>query len=371
MAYRSLRDTSAAVVMPLRFIARNWGSGHDTAMTHGPHGTLAFGSMELRVLNVLQWRGAHAATAAAPEADCGQDLFLIDTCQRRVAVMFGSEKLEPARRQFPADGALEHFEGAGAYAFLLRFCCGLESKLVAESEIFGQIKQAWRDFSGRGSPLAKQLSPWIQPLFQDAKEIRAQYLGSLGSVSYGSQVRRLLGEEVDSGPTLLVGAGQLAQAVAPWLTGSELWLWNRTATRARELALELAKRSPERPVRVIAEGAEAELTAWRGAHQVVICVPPERQADQARVAAWRERLDGGGRIIHLGAGAEGAAPWSNLPEFVSLGALFGMLQAHSEVRRRQLERSRAACLEKALLRALGANSSHPHSWEDLAAFNAV
>src|ERR1039458_7628839 len=61
MAYRSLRDTCAAVVMPLRFIARNWGSGHDTAMTHGPHGTLAFGSMELRVLNVLQWRGAHAA----------------------------------------------------------------------------------------------------------------------------------------------------------------------------------------------------------------------------------------------------------------------------------------------------------------------
>src|ERR1017187_9026734 len=180
MAYRSLRDTSAAVVMPLRFIARNWGLGHDTAMTHGPHGTLAFGSMELRVLNVLQWRGAHAATAAAPEADCGQDLFQIDTCQRRVAVMFGSEKLDTARRQFPADGALEHFEGAGAYAFLLRFCCGLESKLVAESEIFGQIKQAWRDFSGRGSPLAKQLSPWIQPLFQDAKEIRAQYLGSLG-----------------------------------------------------------------------------------------------------------------------------------------------------------------------------------------------
>jgi len=48
-----------------------------------------------------------------------------------------------------------------------------------------------------------------------------------------------------------------------------------------------------------------------------------------------------------------------------------MLQAHSEVRRRQLERSRAACLEKALLRGLGANSSHPHSWEDLAAFYAV
>jgi hypothetical protein len=184
-------------------------------------------------------------------------------------------------------------------------------------------------------------------------------------------VRRLLGDEADSGPTLLIGAGQLAQAVAPWLAGSELWLWNRTAARARELALELAKRQPARPVRVIEEGDAAELAAWRGARQVILCIPPELRADQARVDAWRVRHSLGGRIIHLGTGAEGVAPWKDLPEVVSLGALFDMLQAHSEVRRRQFERARAACLEKALLRGLGANSSHPHSWEDLAAFNAI
>jgi len=357
MAYRRGRNSPA--------------KGHDTAMTHGAHGTLAFGSMELRLLNVLQWRTAHVVSTTAPEADCSQDLFRIDTCQRRVAVLLGQQNLDAALQLFPADGALEHFQGTDAYAFLLRFCCGLESKLVAETEIFGQIKQGWRDFSGLASPLAKQLSPWMQHLFQDAKEIRAHYLGGLGSASYGSQVRRLLAEQLGSGPTLLVGAGQLAQAVAPWLTGSELWLWNRTAMRARELALELAKRSPERPVRALEEGAAAELAAWRSAHQVVVCVPPDALADQARVAAWRERQQRGGRVIHLGVGAEGAAPWNELPEFVSLGALFDMLQAHSEVRRRQLERARAGCLEKALLRSLGANSSHPHSWEDLAAFNAV
>ncbi len=345
-------------------------AGHDTAMTHGVFGALTFFTMELRGLNVLQWRGAHLAAASAPGAHDGQDIFLIDTCQRRVAVLFGSDKLEAARRHFPADGALEHFEGAAAYSFLLRFFCGLESKLVAETEIFGQIKQAWRDFSGGGSLLASQLSPWMQHLFQDSKEVRAQYLSSLGSVSYGSQVRRLLGDEAAAGPTLLVGAGQFAQAVAPWLLGSELWLWNRTGSRARELALELAKRNPERPVRVIADGAEAELAAWRGARQVVLCVPPDSVADGARAAAWAERQEHKGRIIHLGAGAEGVAPWNNVAEFVSLGVLFDMLHAHSEVRRRQLERARAACREKGLLRALGANSSHPHSWEDLAAFNA-
>jgi hypothetical protein len=327
--------------------------------------------MDLRHLNVLQWRGAHAAPTGSPLAPGGLDLFLINTCQRRVAVLFGSDDVPAARAQFPADGALEHFEGAAAYAFLLRFSCGLESKLIAETEIFGQIKQAWREFSDRASPLAKQLSPWMQLLFQDAKETRGQHLGNLGSVSYGSQVRRLLGQDTAGGPTLLVGAGQLAQAVAPWLTGSELWIWNRTPARARELALELAKRNPDRPVRVIEPGSESELAAWRGAQQIVVCVPPEAAADQRRLAAWRERAGGGGRIIHLGAGAEGVTPWKDLPEFVSLRALFEMLQTHSDVRRRQIDRARKACLEKALLRGLGANASHPHSWEDLAAFHVA
>jgi hypothetical protein len=316
--------------------------------------------MDLRLLNILHSRVAPAAATPG---------FEIRTCQRSVVMLYGFEALAAARAQFPADGALEQFEGAAAYAFLLRMCCGLESKLVAETEIFGQIKQAWRDFSSHSSRLAQQLSPWMQQLFCDAKEIRAQYLGSLGSASYGSQVRRLLGDDATAGPTLLIGAGQLAQAVAPWLTGSELWLSNRTAARARELARELGKRSPERPVRVFEDGVEGELAAWRGAHQIVICVPPDAESDRLRIAAWRERTGGGGRIIHLGAGAEGTAPWKDLPEFVSLGALFDMLQAHSDVRRRQIERACAACREKALLRGLGANASHPHSWEDLAAFN--
>jgi glutamyl-tRNA reductase len=327
--------------------------------------------VELRDLKVLNWRGARVAGVAAAEAAPGLDYFPIDTCQRRLAICDGPEMLALMRGEFPDDGALESFEGADAYAFLLRFAAGLESKLVAETEIFGQIKTAWREFCDRGSPLARQLSPWIQLLFQDAKEIRSQHLSKLGSASYGSQTRRLLGDEAGGGPTLLVGAGQLAQSVAPWLPGSELWLWNRTRERAVELARELAKREPARPVRVIDSGLEAELAAWRCARNVIVCVPSDAPKDAARVAAWQQRIDRGGRVIHLGLGADGAAPWSELPELVSLGALFEMLQAQSEQRRRQFERARRACQEKALLRSLSANSSHPHSWEDLAAFDSL
>jgi hypothetical protein len=328
--------------------------------------------VELHELNVLHWRGAHVAPAAAPEPCSGQDLFLIDTCQRRVALLQGRGALALARREFPAGGALECFEGTDAYAFLLRFACGLESKLVAETEIFGQIKQAWRDFSGRASPLGRQLSPWVQLLFQDAKAIRAQYLVHLGSASYGSLVRRLLGEEtVPQGPTLLLGAGQLAQSVAPWLTGSALWLCNRTPERAQELARELSKRWGERPVQVIEDGFEAELAAWRAARHVVACIPPDAARDGARAAAWRARGEPGGRVIHLGLGAQAALPWSELPELTSLGSLFDMLRSHSQQRARQLQQAQRACLEKAVLRSLDAGSSHSHSWEDLAAFQNI
>jgi glutamyl-tRNA reductase len=326
--------------------------------------------VELRELNVLHWRGAHVAAVTAPEPVSGQDAFLIDTCQRRVALLDAEASLELVQREFPADGALERLEGADAYSFLVRFACGLESKLVAETEIFGQIKQAWRDFSERGSALSRRLSPWMQLLFQDAKAVRAQHLCQLGSASYGSQVRRLLGEDT-AGPILLIGAGQLAQSVAPWLAGSALWLSNRTSERAHELARELAKRTPLRPVRVIEGGAEAELAAWSEAHNVIVCVPSDPALDARRVEAWRARGPDTGQLIHLGLHADGELPWQGLSGLVSLGALFDMLRSQSELRRRALERARRACLEKALLRSLGASSSHPHSWEDLAAFASI
>jgi len=330
--------------------------------------------VELKELNVLHWRGAHVAPATAPEPSTGQDLFLIDTCQRRVAVLQGRDAIALARREFPLDGALESFEGTDAYAFLLRFACGLESKLVAETEVFGQIKQAWREFSGRISPLARQLSPWMQLLFQDVKAIRAQHLVHLGSASYGSLVRRLLGEEaVPQGPTLLLGAGQLAQSVAPWLSGSALWLCNRTPQRAQELSRELVKRWGERPVRVIDGGFEAELAAWRDASHVVACIPADAARDGERVAAWRARSQAGGRVIHLGLGAQASFPWSELPELVSLGSVFGLLRTHSQQRSRALQQAQHACAEKAVLRSLDAGSSHSHShsWEDLAAFQNI
>ena len=46
---------------------------------------------------------------------------------------------------------------------------------------------------------AKALRPWIQRLLQDTKEVRSEYVVGLGSATYGSLVRRLLGGELAGG----------------------------------------------------------------------------------------------------------------------------------------------------------------------------
>ncbi len=74
----------------------------------------------------------------------------------------------------------------------------------------------------------------MQRLLQDTKEIRSEYVVGLGSATYGSLVRRLLGGP-GSGPTLLLGAGQLAETVLPYLEcgrGAGLEPQRRPRTRA-------------------------------------------------------------------------------------------------------------------------------------------
>jgi len=335
--------------------------------------------MKLAELHVFHFDGASAAlsTGELAAASTQSQAWVIATCQRSVVVVAGRAAREALLQRLPSAAAARAFESAEAYAFLLRFACGLESKLLGETEIFGQIKESWRAFSAAPSLQSRQLVGAVQSLFQDTKEVRANQLSSLGSASYGSQVRRLLGT-ASAGPTLLVGAGQLAQSVAPWIETSELLLWNRTTDRAHELAALVQERHAQRACRVLENSLDAELAAWSQAGDVVLCVPADAERDAARIAAWRSRAGHSGRIVHLGLGTSGTdkdssseALWASVPGLTSLTALFDMLRAQSDQRRVQVVRARRACAEKAVLRSLGSNATQPHGWEDLAAFATI
>lgn len=290
------------------------------------------------------WEQAAGIPPAAP-------VWRLDTCQRWLVVTHAPIALSAAKLPL----GMEVFRDCEAYEFLLEVATGLASQLAGETNILGQLKAAW---SG-GAAQAQ----WLQWLFADAKEIRAGHLAEVGGASYGRGVRHLLrlAGASPAGPTLVVGAGDMAETVCPWLRSGPLQLLNRTQARAEALAARL-RVHPGAPVEVLPAGA-AE-SAWRQARAIVLCVPFAPTDDQL-LLEWARTAT---VIVHLGGPRAQAGAWNSLPQFRCLDDLFA-LQHRADARRdRQLALAALACAERARHRNLGSSLSHPHGWEDLPQF---
>lgn len=326
--------------------------------------------MALADLIVLNRKAADCPpTALLPHA------LVLGTCLREVRIAMQPAREHPSVATVDAAGFERHV-GAAAYRFLLQLACGLESEIAGETEILGQIKQAWREHEATGTPDALALRPWMQRLLQDTKEIRSEYVVGLGSATYGSLVRRLLGGELP-GPTLLLGAGQLAETILPFLDNGEVLVWNRSRERAMAmLARQRAGSTEGGRVRLLEATPEAEAAGWREARDVILCIPADAARDASRVQAWREHGPADGRVLHLGIdGATGTA-WEALPGVLTLRDLFNLRDEQATQREAMLERARRACRNKAQLARLddadGSRAGNTsHGWEDLAVFQAV
>jgi hypothetical protein len=293
------------------------------------------------------------------------DACVISTCLREVRV---------SALPLNASKDFDQHAGADAYAFLLQLACGLESEIAGETEILGQIKQAWRNFEVTDTERASALRPWMQRLLQDTKEVRSEYVVGLGSTTYGSLVRRLLGGS-PTGVTLMLGAGQLAETVLPYLDAPELLIYNRNAARAQSMVDKQRSSISSRKISVVAASLEQEQTAWRRAQDVVLCIPADPTRDAPRVDAWRQRQSGG-RILHLGIESAAGTVWEKVEGLLTLRDLFNLRDSQASQRDALLARARKACMSKALLAKLDdADGSRPgnsnHGWEDLAVFQAL
>ncbi len=325
--------------------------------------------MPLSHLLVLHRRkSAHATPAptAASVVCVSQPIFRLETCLRELWVV--STDSSPAAARLAQANGFERHHGSRAYEFLLRIGCGLDSEIRGESDVFGQLRDAWREFESRHPAHARELSPVLQRVFEDVKEIRSRHLRALGATTYGGLTRKLLGAHAKA-PTLLIGAGRMAQAVLPYLTSETLLVWNRTEARIAELlATPAPARGVERQgVRVLGNDAARELDGWEEATNVVVCIPADADRDAARVAAWRSR-ERNGRLIHLGLLSAATTPWNQVAGIATLQDLFALQVEHGALREAQLTRAAAACHEKASLRSLGGPLSLAHGWEDLSLF---
>jgi glutamyl-tRNA reductase len=186
-------------------------------------------------------------------------------------------------------------------------------------------------------------------------------------------VRRLLGGSL-TGPTLLLGAGQLAETILPFLDTGEVLVWNRSRERAEAMMSRQREAQTAGRVTLLPATAEAEAQAWQRARDVILCIPADAERDVERVRWWRSQSRNG-RVLHLGIDSAAGTAWQQLPDLATLKDLFGLRDTQATQREQLLARARKACADKAQLARLDdtdgsrAGSSN-HGWEDLAVFQA-
>jgi glutamyl-tRNA reductase len=133
---------------------------------------------------------------------------------------------------------------AKAVQHLFRVSAGLDSLIIGEVEILGQIKDAYRAATG-----VDATGPYLNRLFHHCfrvgKRVRNETAISTGGISVGSSAvelaRKVLGN-LSGKKALLIGAGETGQLVAKHLHQAgigEFTVTNRTQSRAEELAREL------------------------------------------------------------------------------------------------------------------------------------
>jgi len=131
-----------------------------------------------------------------------------------------------------------------AVSHLMRVASGLDSLVLGEPQILGQVKKAYAD-SHRGHTISSELERMFQKSFSVAKRVRTETdIGaSAVSVAFAAcTLARQIFESLSTVNVLLVGAGETIELAARHLREhkvQKLIIANRTRERAQKLADEV------------------------------------------------------------------------------------------------------------------------------------
>jgi len=140
------------------------------------------------------------------------------------------------------------YEGEECVRHLFRVVCGLDSIVIGETEILGQVKKAYalaREWGSAG-PLLHRL---FQRAFHVAKQVRSRTEITRGSVSVASVVVDLAVKffrDLAQRKVLLLGAGEMSERTARALRArgvSDIRVSNRSFERAERLAASVQGRA--------------------------------------------------------------------------------------------------------------------------------
>ncbi len=141
----------------------------------------------------------------------------------------------------PEEPAFVRLRGQESIRHLFRVVSGMESMVLGETEILGQVKKAYQAAQGAGAT-SRNLNKLFQRAFNVAKEVRTKTSITRGSVSVGSAAvdlaEKIFGK-LDHCNVMILGAGETAEmtAKALQLRGAKaIFVSNRTYERAHNLA---------------------------------------------------------------------------------------------------------------------------------------
>jgi glutamyl-tRNA reductase len=186
-------------------------------------------------------------------AQAPTEALLVSTCNR-VELYLASPELPQAAARARAElvhlggpETLEHLyehQGAGALEHLFRVSASLDSMVVGEAQILGQIKEAFELAQGSGA-VRGGLTRICAAAFSCAKRVRTETAIGRAATSMASAAVALATKVFDSlsGKTaLVVGAGEMGELGARHLKQAKvgrLLITNRTLARAEALAAEV------------------------------------------------------------------------------------------------------------------------------------
>ncbi|MDH5539962.1 MAG: glutamyl-tRNA reductase [Rhizobacter sp.] len=179
------------------------------------------------------------------------EVAIVSTCNRtEVYVGDQTTLVNPALEwlaavgQVPAHTLREYsyvLEGGSAARHAFRVASGLDSMVLGEPQILGQLKQAVRQAEGAGT-MGTTLHQMFQRSFAVAKEVRTSTEIGAHSISMAAAAVRLaaqLFEDLRETKVLFVGAGEMIELVATHFAARNpkaLAVANRTLERGEKLA---------------------------------------------------------------------------------------------------------------------------------------
>lgn len=215
---------------------------------------------------------------------CRVEVFASTRCPTAAAIALRQGLEARAGRALP----LVEQHGEEAFRHLARVASSLESTILGEPQVLGQVKEAFQRAADVGVA-GRELAGVLGRALQIAKRVRTETAVGRAGVTWGhaaaALAEKVLGP-LEGRRVAVVGAGEMARVCAQHLAakGAALAILNRTLANGEALAREVGGEA--RPLDALADELEhADVIVWAAQAAPEVLRPEE----MARIASSRRR----------------------------------------------------------------------------------